>query len=269
MLLERPNGSLYYELHGEGAEVVVFLNGFASGISNWYPVIKPLKKEYKSVLFDYVGTGKSIKREGYEFSFDAYCADLRALLDHLGHTQNVHLVGYSMGGWITQEFASRYRDRIKSLSLVNTSSCISARQNWIIEHFISVLKVGNLDAFSQLMFISYYSPEYFEKHRDNLIRIRNLASATFEQHDLSNWEALLESCLTFNAELTLPDLNIPIMALSGEHDILCPRMTLDRFVELIPSIENHEIAQVGHAIPMEEHRKLANYLAEFLKSQNV
>jgi len=261
--LDLPKGNLYYEEHGSGQEVIIYINGFASGISSWYPVIKPLKKHYRNILFDYIGTGLSKNNDDHEFSFDQYCSELDALMDNYGDSK-IHLVGYSMGGWVAQEFVTRYPQRVESLVLINTSSCISARQNWIINHFISVLNTGDISAFSQLMFISYYSPEYFEKHRDHLVRIRNLANATFEKQDLGNWEDLLASCLQFNAESLLPTLDMPVLSLSGEHDLLCPRMTADRIQELIPNLESHEISGVGHAIPMEEHGKLSSYLSDFM-----
>jgi len=265
MLLDRPNGDLYYEEHGDGSSIIVYLNGFASGISNWYPVIRPLKKNYRNILFDYIGTGESTNNKGYDFCFENYCMDLGDLIDHLG-SESAHLVGYSMGGWIAQEFTTRYPERVDSLTLVNTSSRIFSRQDWIIKHFIDVLGTGDISSFSRLMFISYYSPEYFEKHLDNLERVRKLADTTFEKHDLSNWDSLLKSCLSFNAESRLPDLKLPVLGLSGEHDILCPRMTAVRMSELIPKFRWHEVAGVGHAIPMETHRKLAFYLQDFLKN---
>ena len=263
MILQRPAGSLYYEIQGQGEEVVVYLNGFASGISNWYPVIKGLKRRYRNVLYDYIGTGESRSDSSYRFNFDNYCADLDALIHQIG-VDGVHLVGYSMGGWIAQEFSLRHPQRVKSLALINSSSRIFGRQHWIIAHFIEVLKCTEISVFSKLMFLSYYSPEYFERHLDHLERIKNLANVQFEKHARQNWDALLRSCLTFNAEDRLETLRLPVLVLSGEHDILCPRMTAQRLVDLIPNAQWTELSVVGHAIPMEKHRSLATILEAFL-----
>ncbi|MEN8132636.1 MAG: alpha/beta hydrolase [Pseudomonadota bacterium] len=157
MMLDRPAGELYYEVQGEGEEVIIYLNGFASGISNWYPVIKGLKGRYRNVLYDYIGTGESRNGEEYEFCFDSYCADLGALIGQIG-ADRVHLVGYSMGGWIAQEFTVHHPGKVSSLVLINSSPRIFARQHWIISHLIEVLKFAEISVFSKLMFISYYPP---------------------------------------------------------------------------------------------------------------
>lgn len=265
MILQRPAGRLCYETYGSG-DTIVYLNGFASGISTWYPVIKGLKKRYQNVVYDYPGTGDSECGEGYRFCFDAYCDDLNALIDRLG-APAVHLVGYSMGGWIAQEFAGRYPERVTSLALVNSSSRIFSQQHWIISHFIEVLRDSEVSVFSKLMFISYYSPEYFESNRENLERIKDLANRYFEKQRPDTWTALLRSCLDFDAESHLRALPMPVLVVSGEHDFLCPRMTARRFGELIPDLHWSEFAAVGHAIPMERHRQLGAAIDGFLAAR--
>ncbi|MEN8132637.1 MAG: alpha/beta hydrolase [Pseudomonadota bacterium] len=89
----------------------------------------------------------------------------------------------------------------------------------------------------------------------------------FEKHDRENWHALLRSCLSFDAEDRLGGLRLPVLVLAGEHDFLCPRLTAQRFVDLIPDVEWSELAIVGHAIPMEAHQSLGVALEAFLVSR--
>ncbi|WP_444997961.1 alpha/beta fold hydrolase [Aliikangiella sp. IMCC44359] len=263
MELVVKNGQLYYESYGQG-DCIIFLNGFASGISNWYPIIRDLKRQYHCVLFDYVGTGESINEPDYEFSLDSYAADLNALMEMIG-VESAHIVGYSMGGWNAQYFSQIYPEKVKSLTLINSSSKIFERQNWIISHFITVLRDSEINVFSQLMFISYYSPEFFEKNAEYLERLKKLAVLTFEKQDNANWEKVLQSCLPFNAEEHLKTLATPTLVISGEHDVLCPRLTAQRFKELIANLQWEEYASVGHAIPMECSKQLRISLNDFLE----
>lgn len=262
MIHKREHGCLYYETYGEG-DTIIFLNGFASGISTWYPVIKYLRKQYRCILYDYIGTGESINFPNYVFSLNSYCSDLASLIETIG-AKRVHLVGYSMGGWVAQHFMAENASRVKSLVLINTSSKIFSRQNWIITHLINVLRDSDISEFSKLMFISYYSPEYFEKNSETLERIKALAELTLTKQKKENWENLLGSCLPFNAESSLSNLNIPVLILSGEHDFLCPQMTAKRFKKIMPNAQWHEFKGVGHAIPMECYQQLRDAILTFL-----
>ena len=50
------------------------------------------------------------------------------LLDVLGLDQ-VHLVGYSLGGWLAAEFASFYPERLKSLTLMVPGRACASRDS--------------------------------------------------------------------------------------------------------------------------------------------
>ncbi|MET1255377.1 alpha/beta fold hydrolase [Aliikangiella maris] len=266
MKLLVDGGELYYEVYGEG-ETIVFLNGFASGISNWYPVIKDLKQSYRCVLFDYLGTGDSQCHTDYQFSLDAYANDINQLIESLD-AEKVHLVGYSMGGWLAQYYSRQFSEKVVSLSLINSSSRIFARQNWIISHFIDVLRDSDIEVFGKLMFVSYYSPEFFEKNEAHLDRLKKLAVLTFEKQSRKNWESVLHSCLPFNGESHLSTLDIPVLCISGETDVLCPKHTAERFKQLVKNITAIEFPSVGHAIPMEQFKLLKIELERFITNLN-
>lgn len=262
MMLARPHGRLHYEIYGQG-DAVIFLNGFASGISNWYPVIRGIRNDYQCVLYDYVGTGDSPSFEDYEFSLESYCADLLALIDAIGQ-KSVHLVGYSMGGWIAQYFVAQRPSKVISLTLVNTSPKVSLHQYWVISHFLNVLRDSDIGVFSKLMFISYYSPEYFDKNAEKLDRMKNLADLAFAKQKKENWMRIFNSFMSFNVESSFEKFNIPTLLVSGEQDFLCPRTTALRFKSLMADLKWIELKSVGHAIPMERYQELRAAIAEFL-----
>ncbi len=265
MQIDVENGTLYYETYGEG-ETIIFLNGFASGISNWYPIIRRLRRTRRCVVFDYVGTGQSRCSEPGVFSMDGYCRELNALMDVL-RVRRVHLVGYSMGGWIAQEFASRQPDAMITLSLVNTSAKISTHQRYIISHLIDVLKIAEIPVFSRLMMVSYYSPGYFEKNADQMERLEQLVSLALSEHKPETWRNILESCLPFNVSERLSSFSFPLLLVSGQHDFLCPRPTAEAYSGKIAALKWIELPDVGHAIPMERWNELESALFEFVDTR--
>jgi len=104
--IARVNGvRIAYTVQGAGAPVVLIM-GYRLSSAAWPSgFIEALAARFTVVTFDNRGTGLSEKPlDGYALSNMA--ADVRSLLDHLG-IERTHVLGYSMGGAIAQEFALR------------------------------------------------------------------------------------------------------------------------------------------------------------------
>lgn len=99
--------------------VVVFMHG--KNFSGFYfaPLIKALvAQNYRVIVPDQVGFGKSSKPAHFQFSFHA----LAALTQDLLQAQSVDrftLVGHSMGGMLATRYGLMYPEQVKKLILVN------------------------------------------------------------------------------------------------------------------------------------------------------
>lgn len=102
---------------GEG-EPVVLVHGFTATLeSNWGPrTVKKLAENYRAIAFDNRGHGKSDKPHSPEAYGTHMVDDIVRLLDHLG-IEKAHIVGYSMGGFITAKMTTMYPERMLSATL--------------------------------------------------------------------------------------------------------------------------------------------------------
>jgi pimeloyl-ACP methyl ester carboxylesterase len=106
---------IHYMVEGKG-EPVLLIHGFAANIQfNWTipGVVRALASDYQVICMDCRGHGRSGKphdpaKYGVEMGEDAI-----RLLDHL-HIKAAHLVGYSMGGFITLKLLALHPDRFLS-----------------------------------------------------------------------------------------------------------------------------------------------------------
>jgi len=116
MPFAKVNGTeLYYEVHGQGAPVVLAHGGASNHIS-WFNQVVALRDHYTVVTYDQRGFGFSEENGDYQASaFE----DLRELLDHLGYGK-VALLGQSLGGVVVAGFTSRYPERVRALVLSST-----------------------------------------------------------------------------------------------------------------------------------------------------
>jgi pimeloyl-ACP methyl ester carboxylesterase len=109
----------YLEHRGQGAPLVM-LHGVGSSISTWGDIPLRLAAEGRTVVaVDLLGHGDSGTGNG-DFSLGAHASAVRDLLDHLGYSGRVHLVGHSLGGGVSLQFAYQFPDRVESLTLVSS-----------------------------------------------------------------------------------------------------------------------------------------------------
>ncbi len=97
-------------------EPVVLVHGFAASYQmNWgLPgIIDQLAKNYHVIALDNRGHGKSDKPHDAKQYGNHMVKDVIRLLDHLGFKE-AHIVGYSMGGFITTKLLTSHPDRVTS-----------------------------------------------------------------------------------------------------------------------------------------------------------
>lgn len=107
-----------YLVEGEG-EPVLLIHGFtASADMNWGApgVISALAEDYRVIAIDNRGHGRSGKPHDPEQYGVEMVRDQIRLLDHLG-IEKAHIIGYSMGGFITNKLVSMYPERVLSATL--------------------------------------------------------------------------------------------------------------------------------------------------------
>ena len=135
---------IHYVTEGTG-EPVVLIHGFAAnGYANWIMpgVFAKLSKHYHVIALDNRGHGNS----GKPHSVDKYgmnmVDDVVRLLDHL-KIQKAHIVGYSMGGFITGALVVTHPDRILSATMGGAGWSRAEDNRELVESVAKSLEEGN------------------------------------------------------------------------------------------------------------------------------
>jgi len=116
----KANGiELYYERSGAGPHLVL-IEGLGVSTWIWEKQAPAFSKHFTTIVYDNRGVGKSEKPAG-PYSISLMADDLAALLDSL-KIPRAHILGISMGGFIAQDFALRYPQKVDRLILVATSA---------------------------------------------------------------------------------------------------------------------------------------------------
>jgi 3-oxoadipate enol-lactonase len=108
-------GSLWAQCSGAG-DPVVLLHGAGMDSRLWDAVFHPLARRHTVIRYDARGLGRSSAPSEPFWDVE----DLHAVLDHFG-VDRAALVGLSMGGETSLDFALTYPTRISALTLIGTS----------------------------------------------------------------------------------------------------------------------------------------------------
>lgn len=98
--------------------LVVFMHGIGGNRTNWRDQLPVFGRDFHAVAWDARGYGDSDDYDG-PLDFGHFGDDLGRVLDHLD-APRAHLVGLSMGGMIALDFATRYGDRVSTLTLCDS-----------------------------------------------------------------------------------------------------------------------------------------------------
>lgn len=114
----RDGTRLWVERCGSGVPLLL-VPGMGTGTWLWEECIDALADRFALIMPELRGSGRSDKPDE-RYSVAQFSEDLIALLDELG-TARCNVVGVSLGGYIAQELAARWPERVRRLVLVATA----------------------------------------------------------------------------------------------------------------------------------------------------
>lgn len=123
--VHRPDGArLWYETGGHGT-ALVFAHGLGGNALVWYQQFHHFAQRFRVVVWDQRGFGRSTATAGHADPRTSI-TDQLALLDHLG-IDRAHLIGQSLGGWVTLGATLAAPERVHSLVLSSSTGGIPPR----------------------------------------------------------------------------------------------------------------------------------------------
>jgi pimeloyl-ACP methyl ester carboxylesterase len=239
-----------YRRKGEG-EPTVFLHG-AGFTRMWLPFHERLAQSVDLIAPEHPGYGETEMPEWLD-GFDDLAVHYDEFLEAIGVKQ-VHLIGYSLGGWIAAEFAVFFQPWLRSLTLVTPAGLrIPGRP---IENLYAMPpeRLWGL-IFNDPASAAHLMPDF--EDLDEIVHQFGEATALARlawnpQYDLK-------------LERRLARVRCPTLVVRAEHDRLVPDEMAERFAELIPGSRIETIPGSGHGLVIEQAEQTADLIAGFIK----
>lgn len=215
--VNRPDARIYWNSLGKG-EPVVLVMGLGCSSAMWFRIAPQLARTHRVILLDNRGSGQTRVRNALVHRVSAMAADIAAVLDAAGES-SAHVVGFSMGGMISQQFAIDFPARLRSLALLGTHP----GGPWAVQAAPAVRQLlfdkAKLSAEESLRRMRPHTyglqtPDSLYEE-DALVRLANQPSAR-------DYQAQLFGLIYWSAHPFLPLLKAPTLVMHGLQDELIP-----------------------------------------------
>lgn len=261
--MKTGNIPLYYEIHGKGYPLLL-ISGLNSDNASWAGVCGKLAKYFRVIMFDNRGSGRSdVPRKKY--SVREMAADTIGLLDHL-QIKKCHIIGHSMGGYIAQELAIHYPERVGKLLLEATAPVSSARNNLLFNDFLKRFeKDRDHQALMRLWACWLFSPKTFERKNYIATFIKKSSAYPYFQ-SAQGFKGQIEAVTAFNASAAIKKIKAKTLVMIGNDDILVRPEESMRLVRGIKGSVFVSIKDTGHCAHVENPDIFISKVRQFLKA---
>jgi 3-oxoadipate enol-lactonase len=253
-----------YELEGEGPETLVLINGLADDLESWgFQVPDLLEAGLRVLRFDNRGIGKTDSPAG-AYTSRLLADDAKALVDHLGLT-DFHLMGVSMGGMISQEYALAYGSDLRSLTLACTYAAPGPFCSRMFAMWADMAKELGVPFVMRDVTLWAFTVPFFSE--------RPAEAAEFEeamaglQMSVDAYLSQLNVIQTHDTTDRLGSISVPTLVLAGEEDILIPVSLSKSLHEMVPGSQWATVPG-GHASLWEIPAPFNARLIDFIRTQS-
>jgi pimeloyl-ACP methyl ester carboxylesterase len=244
-----------YRRKGSGPPTL-FLHG-AGGTRMWLPFYERMSESVDFVAPEHPGFGDTPSPDWLE-GFDDLVLHYHDVLDTLG-LERVHLIGFSLGGWISANVAIFYPERIKSLTLITPAGLRMPDAPMTDFMRMPPEKIPDLLFNGATQDYLDFLPDPHDL--DTAIRGYGEAS-TFAR---LAWNPRYD----YRLDRRVPNIAAPALVIEPDEDRLIPNAHAKRWAELLPNARLEQVSgqknTTGHGLIMQEPDRTAEVIARFIQ----
>jgi 3-oxoadipate enol-lactonase len=244
-----------YEISGNNAgPKMILIHGLFLNADCWKFQLEEFEKDFNILRFDLRGHGRTTKPKK-RFTIRNYVDDMKELIDHLGWTEELYIVGHSLGGMIALVYTLENPSQVKKLVVADSFCFISQEaitdvlgrvNNNKIENFAIGISVRGLIPYDEevAQFVAKLVTDHMTK--------KDCLTAT-------------AASAGFNICENLKNLQQPTLILVGKKDITTPVWASEMIHEWLPNSELIIIPEAGHLTILDHPKEFNELVLNFWK----
>ena len=253
---------------GSGSQPMVFAHGFGCDQNMWRMVAPAFEDEYRVVLFDYVGSGKSdlaaYDPERYG-RLEGYVQDVLDVC-HALDIRDAVLVGHSVSSIVAVLAANREPDRFSHLVLVGPSP----RYINDAPDYVGGFERSDIEGLLEMMDKNYVGWANFlapaiMKNADRP-ELGEELTASFCSTDPVIARRFAEATFFADNREDLPHVRVPSLILQCSDDMIAPREVGEYVHRQMPGSTLHLLEATGHCPHMSHPEETIRAIKAYLDS---
>jgi len=254
---------LYYESSGQG-EPVLLIHGLGSSTRDWEYQVPAFTKDYRVLVPDLRGHGKSDKPPG-PYSMPLFARDIAALI-RSQDIPPVHVIGLSLGGFVAFQLAVDHPELVRSLVVVNSAAGMPRdkfRDRLLVARSI-LLRRLIVRLFGMRALGRFLGGKLFQ--RPDQMDLKRTFIERCAENQRNAYLASLASISGWGIEDQLGSISCRTCVISGEHDFI-PFTLKESYTAKLPNAELIVIPGSGHFTPVDDPVQFNQVVMSFLAKQ--
>ena len=241
---------------------ILCVHGFPFDHTMWLPLADELRGDFRMILPDLRGMGRSPCEAGNTVTMRELADDLAKLLDTLGVEKCV-FCGLSMGGYVGWEFWQHHADRLLGIILCDSNAGCDTPEAAETRRKTAERVLAEGPGFlADGMMERILAPETVAHRPEIVAHYRRMVTENNPQGVAAVARGMAQR-RDFREDVK--HLTLPVLILSGEHDVLSPPAAMRTLAESMPNAVYTPIAGAGHLAPLENFVKTAEVIRAFWK----
>ncbi|PIR32121.1 MAG: hypothetical protein COV36_05110, partial [Alphaproteobacteria bacterium CG11_big_fil_rev_8_21_14_0_20_44_7] len=249
---------LYFqEFNPSGKKTAIFVHGLGATSDSWgYQFEAFTQAGYRVIAPDMRGFGKT-PYSGGDINVKIMADDLFKLVQGLG-IREFDLIGLSMGGAISQQFALDHPEMVRKLALANTAARFMARKGGVFYYLPRYALFPLCPSKLRAKIIAWYifPQKGCEQYR------KEFESQILEGNQFAYMRAAA-SLIKYDLYEQISQIKAPTIVFTGTRDKTTPLAMQNYLCEQIAGAK-HIILEGGHVTAVDSHREFNKELLDFL-----
>ena len=209
MINAKYANNTFYLLNQKKNTPIVFIHGVGLNHTIWKPQIDAFNNTV--IAYDILGHGKTPLNKD-NISFDDFSNQLINLIDEL-KIKKIHLVGFSIGSLIARNFASKFNQRLESLTLLCSIFQRNQEQQQIVKDRFELAKKSK--SLSKQALKRWFTDDYLENNPNTYEKI----CLMLEENNMENFLKIYQLFVNHEDNEKFENINTKTLVMTGEEDI--------------------------------------------------